>query len=679
MKNTFINYPQKIMSSILDLKKNEFRNDKEFNTARDQITCIKVDKIIKEALEKGEKESIKKPKNNYIKNDLLEEVRTSVIKSYLESVKDKTIKEIKIELNKRIDEYIKNIQIILIKSNYEIEEYKKKYDMKEMECNDIKQKNNSLMRYNQELIKEINNYQSNLNSLHKSYEMLLKQKDLFEVILREYSSNTPDEILLELKLAKEGSLQLLENYNQIIKENNNIKEEMKKMKKKYDMKNESIINDFILYQEDKKNEEKLNMTKIRYLENKLYNNNKYQKDNYNLHQILYYIYNLLFEEFNLNKGVVQINKKYLDLKESDFNPNVMYDTEIRNYIELMAKSMHRETIDVVFRECVGYLNMIIRKYFPQKKNLRFKPVEMMAEIKNFIDSNIKLINDSKHLIEQYKNNYIKLEKENLKLNKKLEETNEKYNSYQLLIENQMQRDKRHLLQLKRNVNNRTCLSNSNEKNNNNTNNKTFNNYKANTIISKTLKDINNNDDNKNKISLFRIRKFKNEGNKKIEKRNIFKSNENKKVLPFSLSENKDESKKKEKDIILKTRKRERNKSCRVYKSKTIIKDTNSDKILKVHGKDKEIKFHRDFNFLIEETNRLFLYQPRMNSYNEKMYLTENKEDKGKAFIDKSDVKINNFLKIKNTKLNSHYYNRKSNNLEKHICGAINNLIKNFKK
>lgn len=667
------------MSSILDLKKNEFRNEKEFNTARNQITCIKVENIIKEALEKGEKESIKKPKNNYIKDDLLEEVRTSVIKSYLESVKDKTIKEIKSELNKRIDEYIKNIQIVLIKSNYEIEEYKKKYDMKEMECNDIKQKNNSLMRYNQELIKEINNYQSNLNSLHKSYEMLLKQKDLFEVILREYSSNTPDEILLELKLAKEGSLQLLENYNQIIKENNDIKEEMKKMKKKYEMKNESIINDFILFKEDRKNEEKHHMTKIKYLENKLYNNNKYQKDNYNLHQILYYIYNLLFEEFNLNKGVVQINKKYLDLKESDFNPNVMYDTEIRNYIELMAKSMHRETTDIVFRECVGYLNMIIRKYFPQKKNLRFKPVEMLVEIKNFIDSNIKLINDSKLLIEQYKNNYAKLEKENFKLNKKLEETNENYNSYQLLIENQMSRDNRHLLQLKRNANNRTCLSNSNETNNN-TNNKTFNNHRANTIISKTLKEINN-DDDKNKLSLFRIRKVKNERNKINDKRNIFKSNEKEreKALPFSLLENKDESKKEQKDIILKTRKRERNKSCRIYKSKTIIKDTNSDKILKVHGKDKEIKFHRDFNFLIEETNRLFLYQPRMNSYNEKMYLTENKEDNGKTFIDKNDAKINNILKIKNTKLNNHYYNRKSNKLERHICGAINKLIKNFKK
>ena len=668
------------MSSILDLKKNEFRNEKEFNTARNQITCIKVENIIKEALEKGEKESIKKPKNNYIKDDLLEEVRTSVIKSYLESVKDKTIKEIKSELNKRIDEYIKNIQIVLIKSNYEIEEYKKKYDMKEMECNDIKQKNNSLMRYNQELIKEINNYQSNLNSLHKSYEMLLKQKDLFEVILREYSSNTPDEILLELKLAKEGSLQLLENYNQIIKENNDIKEEMKKMKKKYEMKNESIINDFILYKEDRKNEEKHHMTKIKYLENKLYNNNKYQKDNYNLHQILYYIYNLLFEEFNLNKGVFQINKKYLDLKESDFNPNVMYDAEIRNYIELMAKSMHRETTDVVFRECVGYLNMIIRKYFPQKKNLRFKPVEMLVEIKNFIDSNIKLINDSKLLIEQYKNNYAKLEKENFKLNKKLEETNDNYNSYQLLIENQMSRDNRHLLQLKRNANNRTCLSNSNETNNNNTNNKTFNNHRANTIISKTLKEINN-DDDKNKLSLFRIRKVKNERNKINDKRNIFKSNEKEreKALPFSLLENKDDSKKEQKDIILKTRKRERNKSCRIYKSKTIIKDTNSDKILKVHGKDKEIKFHRDFNFLIEETNRLFLYQPRMNSYNDKMYLTENNEDKGKTFIDKNDVKINNILKIKNTKLNNHYYNRKSNKLERHICGAINKLIKNFKK
>ena len=165
-----------------------------------------------------------KKKTIHIKDDLLlEEMKKKIIKSYLDSVKDKTIKEIKLELNSKIEDYIKNIRILLIKSNYQIEEYKKISEKIEKENINIKEINLSLLKYNKELIREINNYQSNLASLQKSYELLLKQKDLFEVILKEYSSNSPAQILSELKIAKEGSLQLLKNYNDIVKENSEMK------------------------------------------------------------------------------------------------------------------------------------------------------------------------------------------------------------------------------------------------------------------------------------------------------------------------------------------------------------------------------------------------------------------------------------------------------------------------
>ena len=667
------------------MKNNDFRNQKDFKTAREQISKINIENIIKEALESG-KDNNSNKQIFYIKNDLLEEMRSKILKSYLESVKDKTIKEIKSELNIKIDEYIKNIKIILIRANYDIEEYKKKYEKIEIECNNIKEKYNSLIRYNQDLIKEINNYQSNLSSLHQSYELLLKQKDLFEVILREYSSNTPDEILLELKLAKEGSLLLLENYNQIIKENNLMKEEIKKMKKKYDFKYESIINEFENYKEDKNNEEKENNFKIRYLENKLYNNNKYQKENNNLHHILYHLYNLLFEEFNLNKGIANINKKYLNLKKSDFEPNVMYDNEIKNYIELMIKSMHRNSQDIIFRECVGYLNMIIRKYFPNKRNLRFKPVEMLIEIKKFIDNNIKIINDGKKIIEQYKDNYFKLQKENSKINKKLYETNENYNSYQLLMENQMAIDNRHLMQLKKNLNNRNnnkinkssnnTNNNINNNNNNNNNNNGYNNTYNNNTINKniTFNNFKDNINNINNKSLYTIRKnkFKKENNienenenKLIKNREIFKSNEEKKK--YLLLTNKDENKNKKNNNILKMRQKSRNKSCRIFKSKTLTKDINCDKIKKVNGNNKEFKFYHDFNFLIEETNRLFLYQPRMNSYNEKLSLNDNSQKKNNGI---------NILNIKNKKINDFNNNKV---LENHVNSEINNLIKAFNK
>ena len=187
------------------LIRNNLKQEKELNNLREKISEINTDNLINEALNMGQKISYKYKnlKNITIKDDLLEEIRSKVLKAYLESVKDKTIKEIKTELNAKIDDYIKNIRILLLESNFQVDKYKKIAEKIENENINIKQINSSLMIYNQDILKEINNYQSNLDSLQKSYKLLLKQKDLFDVILEEYSSKSPEEILSELKLAKE--------------------------------------------------------------------------------------------------------------------------------------------------------------------------------------------------------------------------------------------------------------------------------------------------------------------------------------------------------------------------------------------------------------------------------------------------------------------------------------------
>lgn len=678
------------MSSLFyEIKKNEFRNEKYFNSATtDRISKINPKKLIDEALLIGKKISYKNKKND-IREDLLEEMRTKILQAYLESVKEKTIKEIKTELNFKIEEYIKNIQVLLIKSNCEKETYKKQSERIEVENNNIKQINSSLIKYNNELIKEINNYQSNLASLQKSYDLLYKQKDLFEIILREYSGDTPNKILSELKLAKEGSIQLLEKLDDLMRENAEMKKEIENIEKKYEIKIESIIKESNNYKEDAINTEKEQNFKIKYLENQLYNNDKYQKENYNLHQILYYIYNLLFQEFSLNKDI-KINTKFLDIKESDFEPNVLYDVEIRNYIELMIKSMHRENIDSLFREIMGYLNMIIRKYFPNKNNLRFKPIEILKEINNFIDKKIKTINQNKTLIDEYKNNYNKLQKENIKINKKLSHDNNNNYNYDSFFhlnsvntlnknykENKDKDKDKDINQLKNNLNNRNNYNDQiflsktiNTKFNNNNKKK-----RINTVSIDNKKSINNN----NNISLFRIRKnkLKNENNKTREE-NIIKNSkifEHRKGLNtlslFDKQLTTDGDINNDK-LFYKINNEIRNKSSKIIKNKTITIEPNNDKIIKTNGNNKHIKIYHDINFIIDETNRMFLYKPRMNSYNERINLNLNKSlEKNK---ESKNIKMYNILKIRNMK-NKYYYNE----LEKKICGEINNLIKNIKK
>ena len=69
---------------------------------------------------------------------------------------------------------------------------------------------------------------------------------------------------------------------------------------------------------------------------------------------------------------IVIDEKYKGLTEKDFNPNVLYDPELISYIELMVKRMDNDSYDKMFRECVGYLNMIIRNYLPDKKKVKIQ-------------------------------------------------------------------------------------------------------------------------------------------------------------------------------------------------------------------------------------------------------------------------------------------------------------------
>ena len=71
--------------------------------------------------------------------------------------------------------------------------------------------------------------------------------------------------------------------------------------------------------------------------------------------------------------------------------------------------------------------------------------------------------------------------------------------------------------------------------------------------------------------------------------------------------------------------------------------------------------------------RVFLYQPRMNSYNEKKTVTETtKQEKDKY------INTKRRFKIKNTKINNYFQNSNNKHYEKRVCRRINGLIRKFK-
>ena len=128
--------------------------------------------------------------------------------------------------------------------------------------------------------------------------------------------------------------------------------------------------------------------KIEELQYEIDENKNNKKENEILHNMLYQIYNLLFEAFRLDKNI-KINKKYNYIKQEDFNPNIFSSVEIANYIKLMIKTMKESTAEQELRETIVYANMLIRAYLPEKLNMKYKPVEILCEIKKLVDRNIE--------------------------------------------------------------------------------------------------------------------------------------------------------------------------------------------------------------------------------------------------------------------------------------------------
>ena len=146
--------------------------------------------------------------------------------------------------------------------------------------------------------------------------------------------------------------------------------------------------------------------------------------------------------------------------------------------------MNQDSYDKMFRECVGYLNMIIRNYLPEKKKLRFKPVDIFREITNFIDLKMKSIEEYKNVIKHNKININNLQMSYNKLNHKYNNLVKEYESYKILVEKNIEKNNKEYLKEKREKNKFVLNNNNNDfsrkndiKNNDNDNYKSHLNLK----------------------------------------------------------------------------------------------------------------------------------------------------------------------------------------------------------
>ena len=116
----------------------------------------------------------------------------------------------------------------------------------------------------------------------------------------------------------------------------------------------------------------------------------------------------------------------------------------------MIQTMHPNSYDLIFRETMGYINMILRLYLPNKMDLRFQPVKAFKEIKDFIDSKMRKIDENSKNIEKYKQEINNKDNEIFQIKQEMSLLNKEYNSYKKIVEKEFQKSNRIIFQLKNN-------------------------------------------------------------------------------------------------------------------------------------------------------------------------------------------------------------------------------------
>ena len=242
------------------------------------------------------------------------------------------------------------------------------------------------------LMEQLNESEHSIRKLNLKFELFSKLKPLFEILIRDFETDSPDEekrkkipktIIQDIKLRRMEEITCaneLEKQNEKIK---NLQEEIKHLNFKSRQNIEELSKK--LSQVEKENVEKIEkyQNKISDLKYELSSNSDYKNQNFKLHNMLIQIFNLLFPKLNLERDLV-ISHHDLELETSDYKPRTYDEEEVIRYITLMIKNAKESTSGVLLREAVAYSNMMLRNVIKDKVNQNYNPFFVFKEIEKLI-------------------------------------------------------------------------------------------------------------------------------------------------------------------------------------------------------------------------------------------------------------------------------------------------------
>ena len=587
-------------------------------------------------------------KNNfYTRDDLLLKTKENSVMNFLTSLQNRNISQLKDSFISKINENTKEALIKISDYKNTVKDNMLKYDLILEQNKKINKEISTMNNVQRELALELRKSQNVISQMQINDQNLKEYKLLYDEFVKYYPGKDPVNQIKELKINKNTFLNKFKEYNDLQrkleienKENQRRLDQEKKVlqnvKEKY---NRILESNNIKKMENKMILEELNNEK-KTLQNLKEDNNKYRK-------MLFNLYTKLLEAFKLNKKI-SINKKYLNLTEKDFYPDVMDDMEIFSYIKSMINNINPSEKDKALKQTIAYSNMITRIYLKNKNSLRYDPLNIFKELKSMMEEKEQKIIKLSDKVKDFEIKINNMELENKKLNNLLIHFNQER------IKNLSNRS---LIRAQR-ILRRSTVFNLRAKQKSYG---LYNNHNKNLKRPKTgNKFIKINEDKKRNKSMDEKEKEKNGDNENI-------------INKFNNAEIK--NKMSSTNYYYEMKKRGRNEwlleNVQMKEFKKIKESRNKDKILKIHNQQPLVKCLNEFNRLIKQTNKLFVYKYKISpkdtkTSSTKRYLGEKRMKKSKSM---ESFKSGNKTEVKIEK------DDKDNELSLNIEHKIDELIK----
>ena len=611
-------------------------------------------KIIEESLNVETAKKNFSKNNYYTRDDLLLKTKENSVINFLNSLQNKNISELK-------NTFISKINENAVDALSKISEYKNSMKNNLNKCDLISEENKKINKeisnmnnIQRQLSLELRKSQNIISQMQISDQNLKEYKILYEEFKKYYKGKDPVNQMQELKINKNTFLNKFNEYNDLQrrleidnKENQrrldqekrilqNVKEKYNRILESNNMK--KLENRMIL---EELNEEKKTLQKLKE------DNNKYRK-------MLFNLYTKLLEAFKLNKKI-NIESKFLKLTENDFYPDIMDDMQIFSYIKTMINNINPSEKDKALKQTIAYSNMITRIYLKNKTSLRYDPLNTFKELKNIMEEKEQKIIKLSDKVKDFEIKINNMELENKKLNNLLIHFNQER------IKNMSNKS---FLRLQKDLKRTTFISyRPYQQRNNSANNRNLNIKRPKT--GNKFSQIKNNENKKRNKSMDE----KETENEKLKEEmfNINKFNNVEIKNKMSSTNNYNEMKK-----IARNKWMQNNVQLKEFKK--IKESRNKDKILKIHNQQPLVKCLNEFNRLIKQTNKLFVYKYKISPKdikNNNRQIMANKYLIGKRL--KKSRSIEEFKNDNKTEVKLD----KNNELSLSIEQKINDLIKNL--